>query len=135
MKITTQALIDAPIDIVWRAFNAPADILKWDISEDWQTTWASNDLRIGGLLKLRIASKHNGSGFDFVATYTAIEPMRVIEWREGDRVVRVEFKEGDAGVVVNQTFDADPTPSVNEQRREWQRVLDSFARHVTAIVF
>ncbi len=45
MKITTEALIDSPIETVWRAFNDPADIVQWDASDDWRTTWASNDLQ------------------------------------------------------------------------------------------
>ena len=134
MKITTEALIGVPIETVWRAFNDPVDILQWDASEDWRTTWASNDLRVGGLLKLRIEPRRCGASFDFAATYTIIEPMRLIEWRmEDDRDVRVAFRETGAGVVVKQTFDAEPTSSVDEQRRDWQSVLDGFARHVTAM--
>src|SRR3546814_12051137 len=68
------------------------------------------------------------------ATYTKLEPMRVIEWRtDDDRHVRVEFAETEAGVIVHQTFDAEPAPSVDEQRQDWQGVLDNFARHVTAV--
>ena len=134
MKLMTEAHIDAPIEIVWRAFNDPADILMWDASDDWRTTWAANDLQIGGRLKLRIEPRHDGVGFDFAATYTNVEPMRLIEWRtDDDRHVRVEFSETEAGVVVHQTFDAEPTASVDEQRQDWQGVLDNFARHITAI--
>lgn len=133
MKIMTEALIDAPIGTVWRTFNDPADIVLWDASDDWRTTWASNDLQVGGLLKLRIEPRHEGTGFDFTATYTRLEPMRVIEWRtDDDRHVRVEFAETEAGIIVHQLFDAEPTPSVDEQRQDWQGVLDNFARHVTA---
>src|SRR3546814_10545184 len=68
------------------------------------------------------------------ATYTKLEPMRVIEWRtDDDRHVRVEFAETEAGVIVHQTFDAETAPSVDEQRQDWQGVLDNFARHVTAV--
>lgn len=134
MKITTEALIDAPIEAVWRAFNDPADIVRWDAFDDWQTTRASNDLRVGGLLKLRIENMHDCTVRDFAATYTRIEPMRLIEWRTyEDRHVRVEFVETAAGVLVNQEFDAEPIPSVDEQRQDWQDVLDNVARHIAAI--
>jgi len=133
MRITVETTIAAPIDLVWQAFNDPDDILKWDASEEWRTISASNDLKVGGLLELRIEPRHDGTAFDFVATYTAVEPMRLIEWRTGDNLVaRVEFNEIDAGVVVHQTFDAEPTTPIDEQRCEWQGVLDSFARHVMA---
>jgi len=134
MKITTEALIDAPIETVWRAFNDPADIVRWDASDDWQTTRASNDLRVGGLLKLRIENMHDCTVSDFAATYIRIEPMRLIEWRtDGDRNVRVQFVETAAGIVVHQEFDAEPIPSVDEQRQDWQDVLDNVARHIAAI--
>jgi len=133
MKLTAETTIDAPIGIVWRTFNDPADILKWDQSDDWQTTEVWNDLRVGGNLKLRLEPKEAGASFDFVATYTVIEPMRLIEWRtDDDRVVRVAFGETDAGVVVHQTFDAEPNTALDEQRQDWQGVLDNFARYVTA---
>lgn len=135
MKTTTQARIDAPIDIVWRAFNDPADIVRWDASDDWHTVWASNDLKVGGLLKLRIEPRHeDGTAFDFAATYTWIEPMRVIEWRsDDDRQVHIEFEQTDAGVVVHQMFDAELTPSAEEQRQDWQGVLENFALYVSRI--
>src|SRR3546814_5148850 len=82
MKIMTEALVDAPIGTVWRTFNDPADIVLWDASDDWRTTWASNDLRVGGLLRLRIEPRHGDTGFDFTATYNKLEPMRVIRSEE-----------------------------------------------------
>ena len=134
MKITVEANIDAPIDAVWRAYNDPDGIVQWDASNDWHTTKASNDLRVGGLLELRIEAKDGGTGLDFAATYTRLEPKRLIEWRmDEDRYVRVEFIEMGTAVTVRVTFDAECTISVDEQQLEWQGVLDSFARHVAAL--
>jgi uncharacterized protein YndB with AHSA1/START domain len=131
VKITTKVLIDAPIETVWRSFNDPADIVQWDASDDWRTVWASNDLRVGGLLQLRFEKRRDGTRFDFAATYIKIEPLRLIEWRTDDeRQVCVEFAETQAGVVVHQSFDAESNLSVDEQRQDWQVVLDNFARHV-----
>ena len=134
MRIRTEVLIDAPLDVVWRAFNDPAEITQWDASDDWRTTWASNDLRVGGLLRLRIEPRHGEAGFDFAATYMWVEPMRRIDWRmEDGRHVRVDFRETGAGVMVNQAFDAEAVPSIEEQYRDWQGVLESFACHAAAI--
>lgn len=133
MKIIIDTDIAAPIDGVWRAFNDPHDILQWDASADWQTTRATNDLRVGGQLELRIDAKYGGPGLDFAATYMRVEPQRLIEWRVDDgQHVRVEFIETSTGVTVRQTFDADDTASVEDQRRDWQGVLDSFARHAAS---
>ena len=72
-------------------------------------------------------------GFDFVGTYTTIEPHKLIEFAMDDsRVVRVEFTENDRGVTVRETFDAEGTHSEEQQRDGWQAILDSFSRHVEA---
>ncbi len=135
MQIRTQAHILAPIETIWRVFNDPDEILKWDASPEWRTIKASNDLRVGGSLQLRIEPCGDRESFDYAVTYTRIEPMTLIEWRNNndDRYVRVDFSATDNGVLVCQTFDADPGLSVNEQQDDWQRVLDNFARHVVAV--
>jgi uncharacterized protein YndB with AHSA1/START domain len=134
MKITVETNIVAPVDAVWQAFNNSDDIVRWDACDDWYTAKALNDLRLGGVLSLRVEAKDGGVGFDFAATYTQIEPNRLIEFRmEDDRIVRVEFIETGTGVTVRQTFDAESTRPGEQERSEWQAVLDSFARHVAAI--
>jgi len=131
MKITIETNVAAPIADVWRAFNNPDDIVHWDASDDWHTTWASNDLKLGGKLLLRIEPNDGGKGFDFAAIYTQVELNRLIEFREDDdRMVHMEFIETDTGVILRQTFDAEPKHPEDKQRSEWQAVLDRFARHV-----
>lgn len=133
VDVTVATRVAAPIELAWRMFNAPADILVWDASEAWRTVSASNDLRVGGRLRLRIKPREGGAGFDVGATYTEVEPMRLIAWRTDEgRHVRVEFRQAGEAILLHQTFEAEPEPSVEEQRRDWQAVLDSFARHVAA---
>lgn len=134
MKIITETKIPAPIDVVWRAFNDSDDILQWDSCDEWHTITASNDLKVGGLLELRIEAKVGKSGFDFVAIYTQVEANCLIEWRQmdDDRLVRVDFSENGTGTIVRQTFDADPTIPSDEERADWQGVLDNFGRYVAA---
>ena len=131
MQITIEKNIIATIDEIWKAFNNPDDILQWDYTNEWKTTWVSNDLKVGGKLLLRIENSENSEGFDFCATYTQIELNRLIEFRDNDeRMVYLEFLENDNNVTIKQTFDAISTLSENEQRLEWQSVLNHFAQHV-----
>lgn len=134
MKITIETNVAAPIAHVWQAFNNPDDILQWDTSDDWYTTWASNDLKIGGKLLQRMETTDGGTGFDVAATYTQIKPNRLIEFqmddgRIVDRMVRLEFIETGTGVTIRQTFAAEPEQPEDQQRSEWQVVLDRFARY------
>lgn len=131
MKITVETTVNAPVEEVWRAWTTPEDIMQWNAaSDDWHTTKASVDLRVGGAFCSRMEAKDGSMGFDFAGTYTAVEENRVLESSFGDRVLRVEFVAGAAGVTVREIFDAESTYSVEQQREGWQAILDKFARHV-----
>ena len=131
MKITVSTVVSAPLAHVWSAYTTPEDIMAWNTaSADWHTTAASVDLRPGGQFSSRMEAKDGSFGFDFAGEYTQVVPHRMIEYRFGDRMGRVEFSDGAAGVVVTVTFDAEDTHSEEQQRTGWQAILDSFARHV-----
>jgi hypothetical protein len=44
----------------------------------------------------------------------------------------VEFITAPEGVTVRETFDAEPTHSIEQQRDGWQAILNRFAHHVEA---
>ncbi len=133
MKITVQAQVRAPIAAVWRAYTSPEDIVQWNAaSDDWHTTKATVDLRPGGAFSSRMEAKDGSFGFDFAGTYTNIVPNSLIEYVFGDRMARVEFAEGQSGVSVTVTFDAEQTHSIDQQRDGWQAILDRFRQHVEA---
>jgi uncharacterized protein YndB with AHSA1/START domain len=132
MQITVETSLPAPIDAVWRAWTTPADIVQWNAaSDDWHTTAATVDLRVGGAFSSRMEAKDGSMGFDFAGTYTEVQPQRLLVCAFGDRSMRVEFiDEGDGQVTVRETFDAETTHSEEQQRAGWQAILDNFARHV-----
>jgi uncharacterized protein YndB with AHSA1/START domain len=133
MKITVETIVDAPLDAVWRAWSNPEDIKQWNAaSDDWHTTQAAVDLRVGGAFSSRMEARDGSMGFDFAGTYTKVVPGQLIECTIGDRVLVVEFVEGAGGVTVRETFDADDTHPAEQQRAGWQAILDRFARHVRA---
>jgi uncharacterized protein YndB with AHSA1/START domain len=131
MKITVETTVKAPIEEVWRAWTTPADIKQWNAaSDDWHTTASTVDLRVGGAFSSRMEAKDGSFGFDFAGTYTKIVPLRVIEMEFGGRAAIVEFISQGEGVVVRETFDAEETHSIDQQRQGWQAILTRFARHV-----
>jgi uncharacterized protein YndB with AHSA1/START domain len=135
MKITVETTVAAPIEDVWRAWTTPEDIMQWNAaSDDWHTTSASVDLRVGGSFSSRMEAKDGSMGFDFAGTYTRIEQHRLIESSFGDRTLVVEFFTEGNGVRVRETFDADATHSEEQQCDGWQAILNRFARHVEANV-
>ena len=133
MKITVQTTVKAPIAEVWRAYTTPEDIKLWNTaSPDWHTTKSSVDLRVGGVFSSRMEAKDGSFGFDFAGTYTKLVPNELIEYAFGDRVGVVEFQQGEGGVTVRVTFDAETTHPEEQQRQGWQAILDSFTKHVEA---
>jgi uncharacterized protein YndB with AHSA1/START domain len=131
VNITVEKLVNAPVEAVWNAWTTPADIKQWNAaSDDWHTTVASVDLRPGGAFSSRMEAKDGSIGFDFAGTYTKVQSHRLIEATFGDRTLRVEFEPGPNGVTVRETFDAESTHSIEQQRAGWQAILDNFARYV-----
>ena len=130
-KITVEAKISAPIEQVWRAWNTPDDIKQWNAaSDDWHTTKSEVDLRVGGAFSSRMEAKDGSMGFDFAGTFTKVVEHKLIESSFGDRVLLVEFIPEQCGVTVRETFDTEPTHSVEQQRQGWQAILNSFKKHV-----
>lgn len=133
MKITVQEDVAAPIEAVWRAYATPEDIVQWNAaSDDWHTTAAVVDLRVGGAFSSRMEAKDGSMGFDFAGTYTEVVPQRRIGYSFGDRTALVTFDERPDAVRVTVTFDAETTHSEAQQREGWQAILSRFRRHVEA---
>jgi uncharacterized protein YndB with AHSA1/START domain len=131
MKITVETKISAPIAEVWRAWTTPDDIKQWNAaSDDWHTTDATVDLRVGGAFCSRMEAKDGSMGFDFAGTYTRIEEPHLIECSFGGRILLVAFEAGADSVTVRETFDAETTYSEEQQRQGWQSILNNFAKHV-----
>ncbi len=133
MKITVKTNVLAPVADIWKAYTTPEDIKQWNTaSEDWHTTQARVDLRVGGEFSSRMEAKDGSFGFDFAGTYTKIVPNELIEYTFGDRLGIVAFVATENGVTVSVTFDAESENEVEQQRQGWQAILDNFAKHVEA---
>ncbi len=133
MKISVETKVAAPIERVWRAWTTPDDITQWNAaSDDWHTTKAAVDLRVGGAFSSRMEAKDGSMGFDFAGTYTRVENHKLIEAAFGDRTMLVEFLPGKDGVTVRETFDPEAENPIELQRIGWQAILNNFARHVEA---
>ena len=130
-RITVETTVAAPIAQVWHDYLTPEDIVQWNAaSDDWHTTKASVDLRVGGTFSSRMEAKDGSFGFDFAGTYTKIVEHRRLEYAFGDRHAEVTFVPGPNGVTVSVTFDAENQFPLEQQRGGWQAILDRFARHV-----
>ncbi|KAI1261620.1 hypothetical protein F5Y18DRAFT_430926 [Xylariaceae sp. FL1019] len=136
-EIRFQAFVDAPLEVVWRAFQLPAVLLLADIPvAGWRTMSMTVDLRVGGQ-KLCNMKHRDGDRMTTTLTYDRVEPMSVISGRmEAGLRKHTEFVERNGGVLIRQAYDATRSPpypyySVRNQRRYYEACLGFFARYVS----
>jgi len=133
VKLTVEQIVHAPIAAVWSAYIDPEAIKAWNhASDDWHTTSATVDFRVGGAFSSRMEAKNGSFGFDFAGVYTAIVPHERIDTRFGDRTATATFSPSEDGVKVRIEFDADTQHPVEQQVQGWQAILDNFAHYVEA---
>ncbi len=132
MKITVAADAMATPEQCWKAATTPAAIMQWNAaSPDWHCPSADVDLRVGGRMRSRMEARDGSMGFDFEATYTAINaPHRLAYKLDDDRMVELVLEATENGTHIKQTFDAETENDAEMQRMGWQSILDSFVRHV-----
>ncbi|HMS65622.1 MAG TPA: SRPBCC family protein [Ignavibacteria bacterium] len=129
--IVIEALIKAPIEKIWDNWTGPEHIVNWNnASDDWHTTRAENDLKVGGKFNSHMAAKDGSMGFDFEGVYTEVKKNECIEYILGDdRKVKIEFiKEGDK-YRIREAFEAESSNPVEMQRDGWQAILDNFKKY------
>jgi uncharacterized protein YndB with AHSA1/START domain len=129
--ITVETVVNAPIDTVWKKWTNPDDIVKWNnASDDWHTTRAENDLKVGGKFLSRMEAKDGSTGFDFGGTYDTIKQNEIIEYTAVDsRKVQVHFYDGDDKTTVIEVFEAENENPIEMQKSGWQSILNNFKKH------
>lgn len=130
-RVTVQAVIQAPVEKVWKYWTEPEHITKWNqASEDWHSPRAENDLRVGGKFVTRMEAKDGSMGFDFAGTYDVVKPHEEISYtmEDGRKVETTFTAQGDRTEVV-QTFDAEETIPVEYQQAGWQAIMDNFKQY------
>ena len=130
--ITIETIINAPIDQVWKAFNSPEDIVKWNqASDDWHCPKAENDLQVGGKLNSTMAAKDGSYQFEFEAKNDEIIPNKFIRYYIADgRRVEINFHEENNLTKITEKFEPESQNPTEMQQQGWQAILNSFKNYV-----
>jgi len=130
IKITVAAIVNVPVQTAWNTWTNPYDIVQWNTaSDDWHTTKAQNDLRVGGKFSYRMEAKDGSMGFDFEGIYENVIPHEHITYSLGDnRKVSIDFSSENNKTKVVEIFDAENSHSIELQRHGWQAILDNFKK-------
>lgn len=132
--IQIKTIVDAPLSKVWAYWTLPDHICKWNAaSEDWHTTHAENDLKVGGKFKSRMEAKNGEAGFDFGGTYDELIPEDLIYYHLDDgRKVLVNFEECSEGVEIKEAFEPENENPREMQQMGWQSILNEFKAYTEA---
>lgn len=127
-SITINATVNAPMDVVWEAWNNPEHVTEWNhASDDWECPRAMNDFRVGGKFVYTMSAIDKSSSFDFSGIYTAITDEKLIAYVMDDgRKVESTFEETDQGVNISVTFDLENENTEALQKDGWQAILNNF---------
>lgn len=135
ISVTVEALVNAPVEKVWKTWNTPEDITKWcQASDDWHAPYAENDLRKGGKFKTTMAAKDGSFSFDFGGEYTNVEINKVIEYvMEDGRKTKIVFTAQGNETKIVETFDAESENPVEFQQQGWQAILNNFKKYTESV--
>ncbi|MFJ7973334.1 SRPBCC family protein [Psychrobacillus sp. NPDC096389] len=130
-KLTIEAIVHAPVDKVWEFWTEPNHLTKWNSpSEDWHTTFAENDLRVGGNFLSRMEAKDGSFGFDFAGVYDEVKLHEFISYTLGDeRKVEITFLKQEDNTKIIQKFDPETENPIEMQQQGWQAILDNFKKY------
>lgn len=130
--LTAAVTVNAPVEKVWNFWTDPDQIIHWNTaSDDWHTTKAVNDLRVGGRFLSRMEARDGSSGFYFTGEYTKIESLKQIEYTIDDgRKVQISFVADGNKTLITEAFENELTNPIEMQLTGWQSILDNFKKHV-----
>ena len=129
--ITIEAIVNAPMEKVWKFWTETEHIIKWNYaSDDWHSPYAENDLKAGGKFLSRMEAKDGSFGFDFGGIYNEVKAYELIAYTLGDgRKVKINFSsEGNATKIITN-FEAENVNSIEMQRGGWQSILNNFKKY------
>jgi uncharacterized protein YndB with AHSA1/START domain len=132
MVLTAETFINASIEKVWDLWTDPAHIAEWNnMSEQWHTPRAENDLRVNGRLFLRMELKDGSDGFDYICFYDDIVTNQKISHTATDnRKTTVLFFATENGVRLTETFDPETKTPLDIQQAFCQSILNNFKAYV-----
>ncbi|MFP9116122.1 SRPBCC family protein [Flavobacterium sp. RHBU_3] len=130
-KITITATVHADAKKAWEYYTEPKHITQWNFADpSWHCPAASNDMQVGGKYSARMEAKDGSFGFEFEATYNAIEPGKNFTYTMPDgREVTVVFSPADDATEVTVTFDPENQNPIEMQRGGWQLILNNYKKY------
>lgn len=83
--IVVTRIIDAPVDMVWKAWTEPEHVMRWWGPKYYTSPSCKIDLREGGkfIFAMRAPAEHGGQVTYTSGVYKKIVPMEYLEFTQG----------------------------------------------------
>jgi uncharacterized protein YndB with AHSA1/START domain len=83
-EIVITRIIDAPIELVWKAWTDPKQVTRWWGPKYYTSPSAKIDLRVGGRFVFSMLAPKDQGGLESFTTgiYKRIEPKRLLEFTQ-----------------------------------------------------
>lgn len=128
--VTATVEVNAPIEKIWELWSTPEDIIQWNnLSADWHTSYAENDLCTGGRFLFVMGLKDGSFSFNYTGTYTEVKTHALIAHTLDDGRKTTIIFTGTNPVIIAETFEPTDTEPVEMQRDFCQAVLLSFKKY------
>ncbi|MBE0679662.1 MAG: SRPBCC domain-containing protein, partial [Bacteroidales bacterium] len=104
--------------------------IHWNhASDDWQTSYAENNLNPGGAFLYRMEARDGSEGFDFSGRYSEVIPGKAIAYTLDDgRNVHLSFSVTAGGTLVTESFETEDENSADLQKAgTWSGALENYS--------
>lgn len=133
--ITISAVVNAPVETVWKSWTTPEHLMKWNFAADgWHCPAAAMDVKTGGKFSATMAAKDGSFSFDFGGDYNEVKEKEYILANLGDgRMWNTYFKADGDKTVVTEKFEAEGMHSPEMQQGGWQSILNNFKNYTETL--
>lgn len=123
--LTASVTINQKIDLVWKIWNEPEHIAKWNApSDEWINKKIENNLVVGGGFLYAMEKKDGSENFDFGGIYTEIITHQSIAYTLDDgRKTKITFT-GSEPVTLTEVFEPVANLDLNMQQNFCQTGLN-----------
>lgn len=84
-NIVVKRIVDAPLELVWKAWTDPEHVKRWWGPKDYTSPAAKIDFRVGGryVFAMRAPAEQGGQDSYTAGVYKKIVPMELLEFTQG----------------------------------------------------
>lgn len=138
-EFTITRTLNAPLELVWRAWTEDAELAQWLRPFGVSTDSVSFDVRVGGQYAYTMTNDETGEEYPTGGTYLEVDPMDRLVFTWGEIGASVDTapvitltlnEQGDRTELIFHLRGIDGKPGDNNVYDGWDEALTNFERHL-----